>query len=106
MDLLGRKAALENTFLKAKIDLLEARIEAQKDDINRLIDHNRLLANPPQYERSITPIHVSEDQEDIKYAKDTGLISIAEAEDMLRELDFDNPQAVIDDGELNNLTLF
>lgn len=85
-------------LLKAEIDLLNARIAAQKDDIERLLAHNMQLANPPKYARSMTPIHVSEEAEDIAFAKDTGLLSLAEAEDMLRELEFENPTIIEDEG--------
>lgn len=89
-----------NKTLGAKIELLEARIVAQKEDIERLLDHNRQLANPPRYTRSSSPIHVSESEEDIQFAKDAGLLSMAEAEDMLRELDFENPSIYEDESAL------
>lgn len=78
-----------------KIELLEARIAAQKFDIDRLVaEINKPLPSP-----SRVPLHVSEEEEDIIFARDSQLIGRAEAEDMLRELQFEYPNVFVDDGE-------
>jgi len=41
---------------------------------------------------------MSDDEEDIRYQQELGQLSIAEAEDMLRELDFENEHIILDDG--------
>lgn len=82
---------------EAEIRLLNARILAQKEDIERLLKHNRELANRPIPERSEVPLYISEDEEDIRFMRDTQMISIAEAEDMLRELDFENESIIVYD---------
>jgi len=84
--------------LSQELQLALARIEAQKDDIARLIQHNTELANTPIPERSKEPLYMSETEEDVRFMKEAGVLSIAEAEDMLRELDFENEQIYIDDG--------
>jgi hypothetical protein len=47
---------------------------------------------------------MSESEEDIRFMRDTEQISIAEAEDMLRQLQFDNQTILVDDAE--DLSLF
>lgn len=46
---------------------------------------------------------MGEDEEDIRYMKDTSVISLAEAEDMLRQLEFDNQTILVDDGDLTEV---
>lgn len=130
LDLFGRKAQAENLHLRealakksrklsiskginqtyrAKIDLLEARIVAQKEDIQRLLDHNRLLASQPLPQRSITPLHVSEEEEDVQYAMDTELVDPQTAKLLMQALQLESSNVDLpeeyDETELNDLTL-
>jgi hypothetical protein len=80
------------------MELLEARIVAQKEDLDRVLEHNRVLASQPIPQRSPVPLFMSDDEEDIRYQQELGQLSIAEAEDMLRELDFENEHIILEDG--------
>jgi len=66
--------------------------------------HIQELASQPVPSRSSTPLYMSESEEDIRFLKDTQQISISEAEDMLRQLQFDNETIIVDDAE--ELSLF
>lgn len=88
-------AKAENRLLKAEIRLNQATMAAQRADIRNLLE----LLNQPKPEPSRTPLHVSEAEEDVIFARDTKLLGIAEAEDMLRELQFEHPNVYVDDGE-------
>lgn len=87
---------------------MKATLTAQKEDISRLLSHNQQLANIPQPQRSITPIHVSEEEEDVQFLKDTELIDPVQAQAMLTALQFESmvvePEEY-DESELNDLTL-
>ncbi len=97
LDLFGRNAAkdagywravAENTSKDYMIALgiiasLRAKIEA-------------LTAPPPKPQASATPLWISETEEDIKWARDSGILATAEAEDMLRELEFENTEIMFD----------
>lgn len=89
-----------NRLLNSEIRLLKARLEAQRDDIHRLLKTIEELQSRPVPERSKTPLYMSEDEEDIQFMRDTQMISVLEAQDMLRELEFDNESIVVyDDAE-------
>ena len=93
------------TLQREKLALAEARIAAQKDDLKRLLERTAELASRPVPSRSSTPLYMSESEEDIRFMKATEQISIAEAEDMLRQLQFDNETILVDDG-LDDTSLF
>lgn len=80
----------------AEIRLLQAKNEAQRFDITRLLDNVKELQSRPVPERSKVPLYESEDEEDIRYLRENSLISIAEAEDMLRQLEFDNQTILVE----------
>lgn len=101
MDLFGRQSRALLEIERAKTELLELRIDVLKEDIDRLKAHTQELAARPIPERSTTPLYMSESEEDIRFMKETQQISIAEAEDMLRQLQFDNETILIDDGDLS-----
>ena len=126
MDLFGKKARLElealeqkhrrvarkaqvskgiNRTYRAKIELLEARILAYQEDVQRLKALSQELASQPVPTRSNTPLFMSESEEDIRFMKDTEQISILEAEDLLRQLQFDNETILVDDG-LEDVSLY
>ena len=84
------------TLAQAKLSIAETRILAQKEDLDRVLAHNRALVNQPVPQRSDTPLYMSETEEDIRFMRDNQLIGIDEAEDMLRELDFDNPDIMVE----------
>lgn len=89
---------------RQKNSLALARIEAQREDIRRLLERIQELASQSPPTRSKTPLYMSESEEDIRFMRDTEQISIAEAEDMLRQLQFDNQTILVDDAE--DLSLF
>lgn len=84
------------TIEKAKLALSEAKVEALREDLQRVLQHNRELANAPVPQRSEVPLYMSESEEDIRFMRDNQLIGIDEAEDMLRELEFDNPDIMVE----------
>lgn len=118
MDFFGRKSKEQLRYTKRKlshwkfvarmreqkIELLEARIVAQKEDIDRLLRHNIELANPPRYERSLEPIHMSEYEEDIQFLADTEQLDTLTARRLLQDARLESSNVEIDDGELD-LTL-
>lgn len=62
---------------------------------------NQQLSSRPVPERSSTPLYMSESEEDIRFMKETDIIGITEAEQLLRELQFDNETILVDDGDLS-----
>lgn len=88
------------SMLQERLAWRETQIEILKEDIERL---KTLVANPPV--PSPHPLYVSEHEEDIAFARKAQAISIAEAEDMLRELDFENSEIVLDEPD-SDLALF
>jgi hypothetical protein len=67
--------------------------EVLKEDVARL---KAFIATPPP-ERSTFPLHVSEVEEDVAFARDTGLLSKQAAEQILRELEFENAEISFDE---------
>lgn len=63
--------------------------------------HIQELASRPVPTRSNTPLYMSESEEDIRFMKETEQISLLEAEQLLRELEFDNETILIDDEDLS-----
>ena len=118
MDLLGRKAQTEiehlrialakrtrrarvlkeiNRAYRAKLDLKdeqlalkEALILNLREDVSRLLQHNRDLATAPVPQRSPEPLYLSDEEDDVEFLKEANLISAREAEDMLRMMEFEN----------------
>ena len=97
MDLFGTQARKLLELEQAKSELLEARIVALKEDLERVLSHNRQLAQRPIPQRSDTPLYMSESEEDVRFMKDTEQITILEAEQLLRELEFDNETILLAD---------
>jgi len=54
---------------------------------------------------SPTPLYISETEEDIAYARQAQQISMAEAEDMLRELQFEQTEILLDEPD-SDLALY
>lgn len=61
----------------------------------------------PIPERTTFPLHLSEDEEDVAFLRDTGVLDKLEAENLLRELQFENAEvySVSSDEGLDDLTL-
>lgn len=61
----------------------------------------------PMPERSTFPLHLSEEEEDVAFLRDTGVIDKTEAERLLRELEFENAEVYFagSDEGLEDLTL-
>lgn len=87
-------------MLQERIRLRDTQIEILREDLDKLkvIASNRPTPSP-------VPLYLSETQEDVMHARDAEQISIAEAEDILRELDFENSVVVLDEPD-NDLTLY
>lgn len=107
MDLLGRKAQKRLSELESLLRLLSshadlgwgnyhAAVSLLKEKNQELED----LRNPPQAPFSPVPLHYSEAQEDILWAKGLELIDTEEASKLLRELDFENTQLYLDESSL------
>lgn len=105
MDLFGKKSLALLEIERAKTELLALRVEVLKEDLERLKVHTQELASQPVPTRSSTPLFMSESEEDIRFMKDTEQISILEAEDLLRQLQFDNETILVDDG-LEDVSLY
>lgn len=75
---------------QAQLDLKEALILNLREDVERLLQHNRDLASAPVPQRSPTPLYVSDEEDDVDFLKEANLISAREAEDMLRMMEFEN----------------
>jgi len=88
------------SMLQERLALRETQIEILREDIEKL---KALIANPPQ--PSSLPLFVSETEEDIVHARNQQAISLAEAEDMLRELNFENPEVILDEPD-SDLALY
>lgn len=125
MDWFGRKAAAENAqlrfqlrktmiklvnkraavrHLQHKIEVLDERMRLKEDQIGVLREDVRRLTEPP-LRPSTYPLYVGEHEEDIIHAREAQAISLAEAEDMLRELDFENTEIILDEPD-SDLTLY
>ena len=78
------------TVEREKTSLLTLRVEILKEDLAKLLKHTQELASQPVPTRSKTPLYMSESEEDIRFMKETQQISMAEAEELLRALEFDN----------------
>lgn len=75
---------------KEQLRLKEALISNLREDVERLLQHNRDLASAPVPQRSPTPLYVSDEEDDVTFLKEANLISAREAEDMLRMMEFEN----------------
>ncbi|MEM2990271.1 MAG: hypothetical protein QXQ02_03720 [Halobacteria archaeon] len=87
------KASLLENLVKikdAEISLLERQVQTLQEDIRRLL-------NPPPPKFSPVKLWESEDEADIRTAKEKGLIGAKEAEDLLKQLQFENTQIIIDE---------
>lgn len=88
------------TMLQERLALRETQIEILREDIEKL---KYALAHPVK--PSPEPLYVSEHEEDIAFARQAQAISIAEAEDMLRELQFENSEILLDEPD-SDLALY
>ena len=70
---------------RQKVDLLNLRIEALKEDVERL----KLIAFPPRPIPSATPLYKTEDEEDVEFMRDTGIVSRDDANRILETLQQD-----------------
>jgi hypothetical protein len=80
-------------LLQERLRLRDAQLEVAQFDIDRLKE----AISAPRPVPSAEPLFLSEHEEDIIHARNVQAISIAEAEDMLRELDFDSSEIVLDE---------
>lgn len=100
-----RVEKLRGAALKAENQFLRVSKQALQEDLDRVLTHNRELASQPVPTRSNTPLFMSESEEDIRHMRDTEMISLSEAEEMLRSLQFDNETILVDDG-LEDVSLY
>lgn len=105
MDLFGRKARLEVDRLQGLVDAALALLNAREQLLAQLTlelaierERNAEVKDAPSEQPTFRsqPLYMSEDEEDIKFLRDTEQISVAEAEDMLRQLEFDNSEIEFD----------
>lgn len=89
------------TIAQERLKLEETRNLALRDDLARLMTYTQELASRPAPTRSSTPLYMSESEEDVRYMKETQQISIEEAEQLLRELEFENDTILVDNEDLS-----
>lgn len=87
-------------MLQERLRLRDTQIEILREDLEKL---KAIAANRPT--PSPVPLYMNETQEDILHAREAEQISLAEAEDILRELDFENSVVMLDEPD-NELTLY
>lgn len=87
-------------LLQERLRLRETQLEILREDLEKL---KTVAANRPTF--SMEPLYYNEAEEDILHARAEQQISMAAAEDMLRELDFDNVEINIDEPD-SDLALY
>jgi len=87
MDLFGRKAQIEVAILKERLARRDADFVLALSLLKKKNETPPVVVYPP---RSTTPLHMSEEEEDVTFARDMDLMGKEEAEDILRQLEFEN----------------
>lgn len=101
MDLFGFKAKHKVILLESLVDTHNDLLELYHKEITRLhtlIEALETIKEEPVKEVTFSsqPLYLNEDEEDIQYAVDNELIDAASAEDMLRQLQFENAEITLD----------